>query len=96
MTAVRFTVRGAVQGVGYRAFAQREAAALGLRGWVRNRWDGTVEGVAIGGEEKLAAFRRALQRGPAAARVERVEMTPAALDREELAGISGFRIELNG
>ena len=96
MTAVRFTVRGAVQGVGYRAFAQREAAALGLRGWVRNRWDGAVEGVAIGGEEKLAAFRRALERGPAAARVERVEMAPAAMDREELAGISGFRIALNG
>jgi len=68
-------VRGDVQGVGYRFFARREAAARGLRGWVRNRTDGTVEVVAEGPRPALEAFLEALRRGPSAADVEAVDAT---------------------
>lgn len=94
MQAAGFTVWGEVQRVGYRAFAARQAAALGLRGWVRNREDGAVEGVAIGEAAGLASFRQALARGPMLARVQRVAMTPVALSREEMAAVAGFRIEV--
>jgi acylphosphatase len=67
------TIEGRVQGVGYRAFVEQNAYALGLRGWVRNRWNGSVE-VAVEGErpdlEKLLA---ALYRGPRAADVTNVQ-----------------------
>jgi acylphosphatase len=66
-------VRGDVQGVGYRFFARREAAARGLRGWVRNRADGSVELVAEGPRPALEAFAEALRRGPPAADVEEVD-----------------------
>lgn len=42
LVAVHVVVSGAVQGVGYRAFVEREAVAVGLSGWVRNRRDGTL------------------------------------------------------
>ncbi|MGH9488908.1 MAG: acylphosphatase [Terriglobales bacterium] len=75
--AVQFIVWGEVQGVGFRAFAARQAAALGISGWVRNREDGAVEALAVGPAAALEQFRQALERGPAAARVRRVEMTAA-------------------
>jgi acylphosphatase len=66
-------VRGRVQGVGYRVFVQREAARLGLTGWVRNRDDGAVDLVAEGGEPALRALLARLREGPPAARVAGVE-----------------------
>jgi acylphosphatase len=66
-------VHGDVQGVGFRYFVQRTAAQLGLTGWVRNNDDGTVELVAEGGREKLEELRRAVERGPRMARVDRVD-----------------------
>lgn len=68
-----FRVRGGVQGVGYRRFAQREAQALALAGWVRNDPDGSVSGEAEGPPAALAAFRERLVAGPAFARVLRVD-----------------------
>lgn len=94
--AARFVVWGQVQRVGYRAFAARQAVALGLRGWVRNRSDGAVEGLVAGEESGLAAFRQALERGPGLARVGRVEMTPASMSRDQIAALTGFRIEVGG
>jgi acylphosphatase len=70
---VAFRVHGAVQGVGYRRFAAREAQALGLAGWVRNEADGSVGGEAEGSEAALAAFRARLTEGPAFAAVERLD-----------------------
>ncbi len=66
-------VRGRVQGVFFRAAAQREARRLGLVGWVRNRTDGAVEVTADGDEDKLRELLGFCQRGPSAARVDGVE-----------------------
>jgi acylphosphatase len=57
-------IEGQVQGVGFRAFVQREAYNLKLTGWVRNRWDGSVEVTAEGEREKLDSLLAALYRGP--------------------------------
>lgn len=67
------TVRGRVQGVGYRHFTRQEARRLNLSGWVRNERDGTVTVVAEGAPEDLEALLAALREGPAGARVEDVE-----------------------
>jgi acylphosphatase len=73
--AHRFRVFGRVQGVGFRAFVWREARELGLDGWVCNRTDGTVEGLARGDEETVDAFLRRIEEGPSWARVDRVDVT---------------------
>jgi acylphosphatase len=66
-------VHGGVQGVGFRYFLMREARRLGLKGWVRNRDDGTVEFVAEGPKPHLEGLKRAAEQGPPMARVERVD-----------------------
>jgi acylphosphatase len=68
-------VHGRVQGVNFRASTQREATRLGLTGWVRNQWDGSVETVAEGPRAALLAFERFLYQGPPAADVERVDIS---------------------
>ena len=73
----RFVVTGRVQGVGFRANAQGQALHLGLRGWVRNRADGAVEGLASGGEVALQQFREWLWKGSPGARVDRVSWEPS-------------------
>lgn len=67
-----FYVTGAVQGVGYRYFAQRVSARIGLPGYVRNLRDGRVEVYAIGSAVQLSALRRELECGPHGATVEEV------------------------
>jgi acylphosphatase len=62
-------VRGRVQGVGYRAFVEDEASQRGLRGWVRNRRDGSVEAVFAGPRAEVVAAIEACRRGPFSARV---------------------------
>ena len=66
------TVRGVVQGVGFRWFVMREAQRRELTGWVANEHDGTVRVVAEGPPDAIAALRSALEVGPAGALVERV------------------------
>ena len=80
MRSVRLIVTGRVQGVAYRAWAIRQAAALGLRGWVRNRRGGSVEAMVTGGESEVAAMIEACRQGPAAARVTDVVVAEAADD----------------
>ena len=53
---VRLRIRGRVQGVFYRDSTQREAQRMGLRGWVRNCSDGSVEAIAQGPPERVAAL----------------------------------------
>jgi acylphosphatase len=87
-TARRWFVRGQVQGVGYRYFAQRAAVALGLTGYARNLDDGRVEVYAVGSAEKLEELAGMLHRGPRWADVRGVEQMEAAVQE---AG--EFRIE---
>jgi acylphosphatase len=67
------TIRGLVQGVGYRAFVDHEARARKLEGWVRNRRDGSVEAVFAGPGATVAAMIAACRKGPSSARVEAVQ-----------------------
>ena len=73
MERLQGMVHGDVQGVGFRYFLMREAQRLGLRGWVRNRDDGTVEFVAEGRRQDLERLKQAAERGPRMAGVDRVD-----------------------
>jgi acylphosphatase len=84
----RYTVTGRVQGVGFRWFVEREAAQLGITGWVRNREEGSVEVMATGTREQLRSLRAKLQQGPRAARVEQVQESAAPFLEAQ-----SFRIE---
>lgn len=75
--AVRLRITGKVQGVWFRAWTVREATALGLDGWVRNRQDGSVEALAVGDPDAVDRFIRLCRKGPPAARVDAVEINPA-------------------
>ena len=88
---VHFLIRGRVQGVGFRWFVHREAAELGLRGWVRNTDAGEVEVVAAGDAETLAELRAELRKGSRGSRVDAViehELTDA-----EGESLGAFEIE---
>jgi acylphosphatase len=74
------TVRGRVQGVGYRAWVEHEALRRGLDGWVRNRRDGSVEAAFAGPPDLVAAMVAACRRGPPSARVEGVAARAASPD----------------
>lgn len=76
----RLTIHGLVQGVGFRASLEREARRRALAGWVRNRVDGTVEAVVAGDPAAVDELVRWAARGPAAARVARVDVEPASGD----------------
>jgi acylphosphatase len=75
MKTVRVIVRGRVQGVGFRAFVEREAVARGLAGWVRNRRDGTVEAVLSGDDAAVDRMLIAMREGPRGAAVAAVEVS---------------------
>jgi acylphosphatase len=72
-SAIRLRIKGRVQGVGYRAWLEREARSRGLRGWVRNRRDGTVEALLIGEDDAVEAVIAACTRGPRLAKVTGIE-----------------------
>jgi acylphosphatase len=78
--ALRLRITGRVQGVGYRFWATRTAASLALRGWVRNRLDGSVEALVIGAPDTVAAMVEACWRGPYGAHVAAVALAEAEDD----------------
>jgi acylphosphatase len=63
-------VHGRVQGVGFRAFVEREALTRGIEGWVRNRRDGSVEALFAGDADVVAGMIEACAQGPLGARVD--------------------------
>ncbi len=76
MHLLRVEVVGKVQGVGFRAFVKEQARVLGIAGWVRNNSNGSVEVAAKLAKHKTEIFIRALRRGPALARVWRLDVLP--------------------
>ncbi len=90
MRSVHVVIRGRVQGVAYRVWTRRTAAALGLSGWVRNRADGTVEAVFAGPETAIEEMIAACRRGPAGARVDAIERRDAAT--AEIPTRPGFEV----
>jgi acylphosphatase len=72
-SAIHVLISGRVQGVGYRAWCTREAARLGLSGWVRNLTDDRVEAVFAGDEERLRLMVESCKTGPLAAKVKNIE-----------------------
>lgn len=83
-------VEGRVQGVSFRYFVEQNAIALGLTGWVRNCWDGTVEVMAEGDRQALDKLLAALQRGPRASFVTNVKPTWSSATGE----FTGFRVRM--
>jgi acylphosphatase len=86
--AVEVTVTGLVQGVFFRAEAQREADRLGVAGWVRNEPDGTVAAHLEGEPDAVEAMVAWCEKGPRRARVERVDVREAAA-----TGARGFDVD---
>jgi acylphosphatase len=77
--ARKFLISGRVQGVGYRFFAERWANQLGLRGYVKNLWDGSVEVYAIGEARLLDQLRLHLAEGPPSARISGIAESEEAI-----------------
>ena len=87
LAAIRFSIRGRVQGVGYRYFAQRAAVKLGVSGYARNVEDGSVEVYAAGTEAQLSDLAGMLRVGPQFSDVRTVDQREAAVEKH-----AGFRI----
>lgn len=71
--ARKYLISGRVQGVGFRFFTERCANQLGLAGYVKNCWNGTVEAYAIGDAKALEEFKALLAEGPRSARVDNIQ-----------------------
>jgi acylphosphatase len=82
-----FKARGRVQGVGFRNFVNEKASELGVRGWVRNDDDGSVEVYAVGTAAQLSELAGHLFNGPRWAEVRGVDEAEAALEDH-----SGFSV----
>jgi acylphosphatase len=78
--ARQLTIRGRVQGVGYRDAMAHAATLLGVAGWVRNRRDGTVEALVQGDADAVESLMAWCRRGPAAARVTDIETLAVDVD----------------
>jgi acylphosphatase len=74
----RVTIRGGVQGVGYRAWAEVTALELGIQGWIRNCRDGSVEAVLAGSEESVLTMIELCRDGPRGARVLGIDQREAS------------------
>jgi DNA ligase D-like protein (predicted 3'-phosphoesterase) len=87
--AVRATVRGSVQGIGFREMARRKAEDLGVLGWVRNEDDGTVRVHAEGSREAVDSLLDFLREGPRGASVAEVEVEEVKPEGHEQFAIRG-------
>jgi acylphosphatase len=86
-----YLVKGRVQGVGFRWFVHREAAEIGLRGWVKNTDEGHVEVVATGTAEQIAELKAALHQGSRGSRIDSV--VEHELEESEAEKLGPFHIE---
>jgi acylphosphatase len=79
-TIRQVTIRGRVQGVGYRYWVEHQAVAHGLEGWVRNCRDGSVEALFAGPENVVSNVVASCRRGPSSARVDAIDERPGDAD----------------
>lgn len=79
--ARKFLIKGRVQGVGYRYFADRVASELGICGYVKNLWDGDVEVYAVGDAVALEELKRQLAEGPRSAHVTSIDASDDVVDK---------------
>lgn len=86
--AIEATVRGVVQGVGFRWFVAREAQVAGVTGWVANQPDGSVAVVAEGDPDDIALLLERLREGPPGASVSSVVVR----ERVPTGAFVGFQI----
>ena len=86
--AKHVTIRGRVQGVGFRHFINRNAHDLHVTGWVRNRRDGSVEAVIAGTAEAVHMMLERARRGPSHAMVTdfRVSDASGSFERFQMRG----------
>ena len=77
-------LRGRVQGVGFRAFVEREALKRRLEGWVRNRRDGSVEALFAGDTANVHGMIEACRRGPHSAKVDALDQREGTDDELKL------------
>jgi acylphosphatase len=77
-TIRQVTIRGRVQGVGYRAWVEHQAMARGLEGWVRNCRDGSVGALFAGPADVVSDMAALCRRGPSSARVDAIQDEPAS------------------
>jgi acylphosphatase len=78
------TIRGRVQGVGFRAWVEHQATSARLEGWVRNRRDGSVEALLAGSARAVADVVALCRHGPPASRVTEVLTEPVGADQLNL------------
>lgn len=72
---IRLSIEGRVQGVWFRESTRRQAQSMGVKGWVRNRPDGSVEVLAEGSADAVDKLIQWSHQGPPAARVDRVKIS---------------------
>jgi acylphosphatase len=93
VSVIRHAVfRGRVQGVGFRAYVEDEAARTGVDGWVRNRRDGTVEALIAGAAEAVDDMIAACRKGSYAARVDGMDVRDGSADELALCGKEKFAV----
>lgn len=80
MKRIKYNVIGLVQGVGFRYFTYRNAIQLGIKGYVKNRFDGSVEGIAESDNLSIDRFINLLKQGPSRSRVEKVHISSEEID----------------
>lgn len=89
MVRYHLTARGRVQGVGFRYYVQQNAFLYGIRGWVKNKLDGTVEIDVEGRKKNMEQFIRSVRKGPRYSLVEQIEEKKMA----EIKNYGTFSIE---
>lgn len=81
-------ISGRVQGVGFRYFTYRSAKELGIKGWVQNLQDGTVETVLAGSHESIEKMMEKLEQGPPSARVQNIEEVDGQINTDNFNDFS--------
>ncbi len=88
-SAIHMTARGRVQGVGFRFFVREQASRYGVKGWVKNRADGSVEILAEGDRATLLEFMERIREGPRFGRISDLDVEWMEPSRD----FAGFTIE---